>query len=119
MNTVGYFPSLYIISCYNQGYNLCTFRSKNDECRRGWRSIVRTHAFGCQQAQSVYHFSANISFIVQICWEEKKTFLFKSYVNIHAMFCFFLLSLFSILVLKYFGEEVIGSGSLCPSTFHL
>lgn len=44
---------------------------KNDECCRGWMSIMRTQAFGRQQAQFVNHLSALISAIVQMCRDEK------------------------------------------------
>lgn len=70
MNTVGSFPSLYTFQpphIQKQREEISPFQIQfctNDDRCGGWRSIVSTQAFGRQQAQSVNHFSAHISFVV-------------------------------------------------------
>lgn len=86
LNTVGSFPSLYIIhvtiSAQSEAGRInLSFSVKfceNDECCEGWRSIMRTRAFGRQQAQPVNHFSDKSSVTVKICWEEKNQQCFYS-----------------------------------------
>lgn len=96
-NTVGCFPSLSIISWDNlrtdseaQRRNVSfsvTIVNNDGSCWGLW-SIVRTHAFGRQQALSVNHYSAKYLLDSSMCWGEKSlfvcfVFLLKLFLKIH------------------------------------